>query len=85
LRGEAGVKMRALFDGAVLEPATVAVVKAAFEQVWDSVKDRYNTQGDIERARLKLARAALALAARHSDDIEALKRAMLDRMTETDR
>jgi hypothetical protein len=74
------MKARRLIDDAILEPAVLAVVRVAFDQAWEAIKNRYSTGEDVTEIRLHLARAALALAAHHPEDAEVLARAILERM-----
>jgi hypothetical protein len=76
------VKARELIERAILEPDTLAVLRQAFDQAWEAIKDRYSSELDIAHVRLQLARSALALAAQHPNDVEALTRALLAHMGE---
>jgi len=79
LKSKIDMKARQLIESAVLEPATLAVVCAAFDRAWDTVRDRHLSELEIAQARLLLARAALMLVSQHPTDVEALTRAILAR------
>jgi hypothetical protein len=73
------MKARELIASAVLEPATLTVVCAAFDSAWNAVRDRHSSELEIARARMLLARAALMLISQYPTDVEALTRAILAR------
>lgn len=68
------MKARALIDGAAFEPATLRVVKQAFDAAWAEIAPAYGSDPvAIENARLDLARAVLSVASEDSIDVDALK------------
>jgi hypothetical protein len=52
----------------------------AFDEAWGNIAHHYSSDNDIERARLALAEAMLAVAWRHGHDVDALKNAALQQM-----
>src|SRR5687767_2105738 len=72
---------RRLIDGASFGPDALKAVGQAFDQAWREIAATFGTDPfDIERARLRLANAVLSIADEDSRDVDALKRAALQRM-----
>ena len=75
------MKARQLIDGASFGPEALKVMCRAFDEAWQSIQGNFgNDPQDIERARLRLARALLSVASEDCRDVEALKRGALEAM-----
>ena len=66
-----------LFDGS-FDPDTLKAACQAFDEAWESIAKNYSDNPlTVERARLRLANAVLAVAPRCGTDVEALRTAAL--------
>jgi hypothetical protein len=75
------MKAREFINGATFGPEALKVISQAFDDAWASIASNFgNDPHDIEKARLRLARAMLAVAGEDSRDVEALKTAALQAM-----
>jgi hypothetical protein len=75
------VKARQLIDGAAFGPDALRAISDAFDAAWAEIAGNFrNDPLTIEAARLWLAKAMLSIASEDSRDVEALKRAALERM-----
>ena len=75
------MKARKLIDGASYGPEALRAVGHAFDAAWTEIAGNFGSDTqDIERARLRLAKAMLSVANEESRDVEVLKRAALERM-----
>ena len=55
------MKARKLLENATLGPADLKIVSQAFDQAWEQIKGRYQTNAlAVEAARIRLANAVLA-------------------------
>ena len=55
------MKARKLLENATLGPADLKIVSQAFDQAWEQIKGRYQTNAlVVEAARIRLANAVLA-------------------------
>ena len=73
------MKARKLIEGAVFDAPTVAVIGEAFDRAWSEIAAQFTSDGDhVERARIRLAHAILAVADEKSRDPERLKRHALE-------
>ena len=55
------MKARKLLENATLGPADLKIVSQAFDQAWEQIKGRYQTNAlVVESARIRLANAVLA-------------------------
>jgi hypothetical protein len=55
------MKARKLLENATLGPADLKIVSQAFDQAWEQIKGRYQTNAlAFEAARIRLATAVLA-------------------------
>ena len=72
---------RKLIDGAEFGPEAVKAIGQAFDEAWQEIAGNFgdDPQG-IEAACTKLADAVLSIADEDSRDVDALKRAALQRM-----
>jgi hypothetical protein len=78
---EAPTKARHLIDGASFGPEAVKAIGAAFDAAWAEISANFgNDPVDLEKARLRLAKAVLSIANEDSRDVVVLKRAALQRM-----
>jgi hypothetical protein len=78
---EAPPKARQLIDGASFGPEALKAIGAAFDAAWAEVAGNFgNDPFDVEKARLRLAKALLSVANEDSRDVTVLKRAALQRM-----
>jgi hypothetical protein len=72
---------RRLIDGASFGPEELKAIGAAFEAAWAEIAGNFGDDAaDIEKARLRLAKAMLSVANEESRDVDALKRGALQRM-----
>lgn len=70
-----------LIDGASFGPDALRAIGQAFDEAWAEIAGNFGGDPqDIERARLRLARAMLSIANEDSRDVEVLKRAALEQM-----
>jgi hypothetical protein len=75
------MKARQLIDGAALGPDALKVIGQAFDQAWAQIAANYgNDPKDVERGRLRLARAVLEAATDDSRDVKQLTRSALEAM-----
>ena len=75
------MKARKLIDGASYGPEALRAVGQAFDAAWTEIAGNFGSDTqDIERARLRLAKAMLSVANEESRDVEVLKRAALEQM-----
>ena len=75
------MKARNLIDGASYGPEALRAVGRAFDAAWTEIAGNFGSDTqDIERARLRLAKAMLSVANEESRDVEVLKRAALEQM-----
>jgi len=75
------MKAKALIDGASFGPDALRAIGQAFDAAWAEVAQNFGSDAkDVERARLRLAKAMLSIAHEDSRDVEVLKRAALERM-----
>jgi hypothetical protein len=75
------MKARQLMDGASFGPVTVKAMGQAFDAAWHDIAATFgNDPRDIEKARLRLARAVLSVAAEDSHDVATLKKGALQAM-----
>ena len=74
-------KARQLIDGASFGPEALKAIGAAFDAAWAEITGNFGDDpADVEKARLRLAKALLSIAYEDSRDVEVLKRAALQRM-----
>ena len=70
-----------MISGASYGPAALKAVGQAFDEAWIQIAGNFgNELGDIEKARLRLARALLSIAHEDSRDVGVLTQAALERM-----
>jgi hypothetical protein len=76
------MRARQLIDGASFGPDALKVMGEAFDAAWAEMYVRVvgTNPVAIEAARLKLADAVLSVASEDSRDVEALKKAALQKM-----
>jgi hypothetical protein len=75
------MKARQLIDGASYGPETLKAMTQAFDAAWREISATFgNDPRDIQRARLRLARAVLSVAMEDSRDVSALKTGALEAM-----
>ena len=74
------MKARNLLRRAGFGPDTLSVVFQAFDEAWSSISAQYISPATIEAARLKLAKAIIAVSRQDSRDPEVLKRLALQMM-----
>ena len=72
---------RRLIDGASFGPEALKAIGAAFEAAWAEIAGNFGDDAaDIEKARLRLAKAMLSVATtEESRNVDALKRGALQR------
>jgi hypothetical protein len=72
---------RQLIDSASFGPDTLKAIGQAFDAAWQDIAGNFgeDLQGS-EKARTKLAKALLSIAAEDSRDVQILKHAALQRM-----
>jgi hypothetical protein len=74
-------KARQLIDGASYGPDAVRAMGQAFDEAWLTIASNFgNDPQDIEKARMRLARAVLSVADEDSRDVQALKIGALEAM-----
>ena len=70
-----------MVSGASYGPEALKVVGQAFDEAWFQIAGNFGDEpGDIEKARLRLARALLSIAHEDSRDVEVLRQAAVERM-----
>ena len=75
------MKARQLIDGASYGPEALKAMGQAFDEAWQTIEGNFGSDPqDIEKARLRLARALLSVASEDSRDVEVLKRGALQSM-----
>jgi hypothetical protein len=74
------MKAHNLLRRAGFGPDTLKVVFQAFDEAWSSISAQYISPVTIEAARLKLAKAIIAVSRQDSRDPEVLKRLALQMM-----
>jgi len=75
------VKAKQMISGASYGPEALKVVGQAFDEAWFQIAGNFGDEpGDIEKARLRLARALLSIAHEDSRDVGVLRQAALERM-----
>jgi hypothetical protein len=78
---EALAKARQLVDGASFGPDALKAIGTAFDEAWAEIASNFGADPqDVEKARLRLAKALLSVAHEDSRDVDVLKRAALQRM-----
>jgi hypothetical protein len=77
----AGTNARQLIDGASFGPEALKAIGEAFDAAWAQIARNFGDEPeDVEKARLRLAKAVLSIADEDSRDVDVLKRAALQRM-----
>ena len=75
------MEARQLIDGASYGPEALKAIRQAFDEAWLQIAGNFgNDPEDIEKARLRLARAILSIANEDSRDVRILRQAALERM-----
>ena len=75
------MRARQLIDGASFGPEALKVIGEAFDAAWAEIAGNFaNDPAEIDEALYKLATALLSVASEDSRDVEALKKAALQRM-----
>ena len=75
------MKAKQLIDGASYGPDAIRAIGQAFDAAWADIAGNFGSDPqDVERARLRLARAMLSVADEDSRKIEVLKRAALEQI-----
>jgi hypothetical protein len=75
------VNAKQLIDGASFGPDALRAIAEAFDAVWVDIAGNFGSNpADVERARLRLARAMLSIASEDSRDIEVPKQAALEQV-----
>ena len=75
------MKAKQLIDGASYGPDALRAIGQAFDAAWAEIAKNFGSDPqDIERARLRLARAMLSIANEDSRDVDVLKHAALEQM-----
>jgi hypothetical protein len=72
------LKARGLLEGSFHTPETLEIVGNAYDDAWFEIEHRSN--GEADKARLRLAHAVLAVAQENGQDSETLKNAALKMM-----
>jgi hypothetical protein len=68
-------------DAASFGPDALKTIGQAFDLAWAEIANNFGDDpNDIEKARLRLARALLSIAHEDSRDVEVLRRAALQRL-----
>jgi len=79
--GVTAVNPRQMISGASYGPDALKAIGQAFDEAWLQIAGNFGEEsGDIEKARLRLARALLSIAHEDSRDVGVLKQAALERM-----
>jgi hypothetical protein len=77
----AAVETRQPIDGTCYGPEALKAIGQAFDEAWLQIAGNFGDElGDIEKARLTLARAVLSIANEDSRDVRILRQAALERM-----
>jgi hypothetical protein len=72
---------RMLIEGMALGPEALKVIGQAFDEAWAEIAGNFGDDPrEIEVARLKLANVFLSVAREGSCDVQAIKRAALQRL-----
>jgi len=71
------MKARAMLEGATYDPKTLKVVCQAFDDAWADISKLYYYPAEVEHARFRLAKSALAVAPQCGTDVHAIKNAAL--------
>jgi hypothetical protein len=75
------MKARQLIDAASFGPDALKAIGQAFDEAWQTISGNFgNDRDDIEKARIRLAKALLSVANEDSRNVEALKRGALEAM-----
>ena len=75
------MRARQLIDGASFGPDALKAIGDAFDAAWAEISGRFGIDPvAIEAARLSLANAVLSVASEDSRDVEALKKAALQKI-----
>ena len=75
------MKARKLIDSTAYAPDAMKALGQAFDEAWQTIAGNFGDEPlDIERARLKLAKALLSVASEDSRNVEVLKKAALQIM-----
>jgi len=70
-----------MIDGASFGPEALKAIGQAFDEAWLEIAGNFGDDPiDVEKARLRLARALLSIAHEDSRDVGVLKRAALEHM-----
>jgi len=70
-----------MISGTSYGPEALKAVGQAFDEAWLQIAGNFGDEpGDIEKARLRLARALLLIAHEDSRDVGVLRQAALERM-----
>jgi hypothetical protein len=77
--GVTAVNPKQIISGASYGPDALKAIGQAFDEAWFEIAGNFGT-GDIEKARLRLARALLSIANEDSRDVGVLRQAVLERM-----
>jgi ribosomal protein S7 len=78
---EAPTKARNLIDGASFGPEALKAIGEAFDAAWAEISNNFGDEPtDVEKARVRLAKAILSIANEDSRNVAVLKRAALQRM-----
>ena len=81
MTGKTVTEARRLIDGASFGPEALKAIGAAFDATWAEIAGNFgDVAADIEKARLRLAKAMLSVATEESRNVDALKRGALQRM-----
>ena len=79
--GVTAVNPKQIISGASYSPDALKAIGQAFDEAWIQIAGNFgNDPGDIEKARLRLARAVLSIAHEESRDVRILRQAALERM-----
>ena len=79
--GKDAARARELIDGASFGPDALKAIGQAFDLAWAEIANNFgNDTIDVEKARLRLAKALLSVAHEDSREVDVLKRAALQRM-----
>ena len=75
------MRARQLIDGASFGPEALKVIGEAFDTAWAEIAGNFaNDPAELDEALYKRATALLSVASEDSRDVEALKKAALQRM-----
>ena len=75
------MKAHHLMDSASYGPEALEAIGQAFDTAWREIAGNFgNDPGDVELARVKLAKAVLSVACEESRDVEVLKNGALQAM-----